>query len=145
MYSCHFFLILSASVRYLPFFALYCAYLCMKCSLGVSNFLKEISTLSPSIVFLHFFCIVHLRLSYLWNSAFSWVYLSLSPLPYASLLFMAFCKVSSNNLFAFLHLFFLGTVWVTISCTILQSSIHSSSGTLSIRYSPLNIFVTSTV
>ena len=37
----------------------------MKCCLGISNFLEEISSLSDSIVFL-FFCIVHLeRLSYL--------------------------------------------------------------------------------
>ena len=38
----------------------------MKCSLGISNFLEEISTLSYSIVFPLFLCIVHLRrLSYL--------------------------------------------------------------------------------
>ena len=37
----------------------------MKCSLGISNFLEELSSLSDSIVFL-FFCTVHLeRLSYL--------------------------------------------------------------------------------
>ena len=41
-------------------------HLCMKCSLGISNFLEDISTLSHSIVFLLFLCIVHLRrLSYL--------------------------------------------------------------------------------
>ena len=40
-------------------------HLCMKCSLGISNFL-DISSLSHSIVFLLFLCIVHLRrLSYL--------------------------------------------------------------------------------
>ena len=41
----------------------------------------------------------------------SWVYLSLSPLPFASLLFSAICKASSDNHFAFLHFFFLGMVW----------------------------------
>ena len=40
----------------------------------------------------------------LWNSVFRWVYLSFSPLPSASLLFSAICKVSSNNHFAFLFL-----------------------------------------
>ena len=46
----------------------------------------------------------------LWNSTFKWVYLSFSPLPFASLLFSAICKPSSENHFAFLHLFFLGMV-----------------------------------
>ena len=36
---------------------LYCAHLCMKCSLGISNFLEEISSLSQSIVFLYFFAL----------------------------------------------------------------------------------------
>ena len=41
-------------------------FLCMKCSLGIFNFLEEISSLSHSIVFLYFFFIVHLRrLSYI--------------------------------------------------------------------------------
>ena len=40
------------------------------------------------------------------NSAFKWVYLSFSPLPFASLLFTAICKASSDSKFAFLHLFF---------------------------------------
>ena len=43
VYSCHLFLISSASV-------LYCAHLCMKCSLGISNFLEELSSPSHSIV-----------------------------------------------------------------------------------------------
>ena len=30
----------------------------MKCSLGISNFLKEISSLSHSIVFLYFFALI---------------------------------------------------------------------------------------
>ena len=36
---------------------LYCAHLCMKCSLGISKFLEEISGLSHSIVFLYFFAL----------------------------------------------------------------------------------------
>ena len=53
------------------------------------------------VLFLH-----HLGLSLLailWNSAFKWVYLSFSPLPFASLLFIAMCKASSDNHLAFLH------------------------------------------
>ena len=30
----------------------------MKCSLGISNFLEEISSLSQSIVFLYFFALI---------------------------------------------------------------------------------------
>ena len=41
-------------------------------------------------------------LDILWNSVFSWVYLSLSPLLYDSLLSSAICKVSSENNFALL-------------------------------------------
>ena len=58
VYSCHLFLILSASLRSIPFFVLYCAHLCMKCSLGISNFLEDTSSLSHSIVFLYFFALI---------------------------------------------------------------------------------------
>ena len=37
---------------------LYCAHLCMKCSLGISDFLEEISSLSHSVVFLYFFALI---------------------------------------------------------------------------------------
>ena len=57
VYSCHLFLIVSASVS--PYhFVLYCAHICMTCSLGISNFLEEISSLSHSIVFLYFFALI---------------------------------------------------------------------------------------
>src|SRR5574341_103481 len=39
-------------------FVLYQAHLCMKCSLGISNLLEEISSLSHSIVFLYFFALI---------------------------------------------------------------------------------------
>ena len=47
-------------------------------------------------------------LAILWNSAFKWVYLYYSPLPFASLLFTAICKASSDSHFGFLHFIFLG-------------------------------------
>ena len=37
---------------------LYCAHLCMKCSLDISNLLEELSSLSHSIVFLYFFALI---------------------------------------------------------------------------------------
>ena len=61
------------------------------------------------------------------------MYLSLSPLPFVCLLFSAICKASSGNHFAFFHFFFLGMVLIIASCTVLWPSIHSSSGTLSIK------------
>ena len=66
------------------------------------------------------------------NSAFKWVYLSFSPLPFPSLLFLAICKASSDNCFGFLHFFFMGIVLITASCTISRTSVHISSGTLTL-------------
>ena len=57
----------------------------------------------------------------------------------------AICKASSDGHFAFLHFIFLGMVLITTYCTMSRTSVHSSSGTLSIRSSPLNLFLTSTV
>jgi len=50
-------------------------------------------------------------------------------------------KASSDNHFAFLHFFFFGVVLVLASYTMLWTSIHSSSGSLSNRSNPLNLFV----
>ena len=73
-------------------------------SLGISNFLEEISSLSHSIVFLYFFALITEEgflaislLAILWHSAFKWVYLSFSPLLLASLLFTAICKASPDS------------------------------------------------
>ena len=51
-------------------------------------------------------------LALIWNSVFSWLYLCLSPLPFASFLFSAICKASSENHLAFLHFFFLSWFWL---------------------------------
>ena len=120
---------------------LYCAHLCMKCSLSISDFFLREPRLSHSIVFLYFFfphCSLRKAflslLAILWNSAFRWVYLSSFLLPFASLLFSTIYKASSDNHLGFLHFFFpLGIVLITASCTMSQTSIHSSSGTLSDR------------
>ena len=69
-------------------------------------------------------------LAIFWNSAFNWVYLSLSPLPFTSLFFLRFCKAFWNNHFDFLHFFYFGMLLVTASYTVLWTSVHSSSGTL---------------
>ena len=50
-------------------------------------------------------------LAILWNSAFRWIYLSFSPLPFTSLLFSAICKASSDNRLPFLVSFSWGWSW----------------------------------
>ena len=83
----------------------------MKYSLGISNFPEEISSLSHSVVFLYFLALIAEEgffkslLALLWNSAFRCLYLSLSPLLFASLLFTAICKASPGSHFVFLHFF----------------------------------------
>ena len=57
VYSCHL-LISSASVRSLPFLSFIEPIFAWKVSLGISNFLEEISSLSHSIVFLYFFALI---------------------------------------------------------------------------------------
>ena len=41
----------------------------MKCSLGTSNFLEEISSLSPSIAFLYFFALILLLSKYIFPAS----------------------------------------------------------------------------
>ena len=130
---------------------LYCAHLCMRCSLGILTFLEEISGLSHSIVFLYFFSLLT-QGSFLISPCDSlelYIQLGISfPFSFAFRIssFLSSCKASSYNHFAFLHFFFpLGMILVTTSCTMLWTSVHSFSGTLSTRSNPLNLFVTSTV
>ena len=150
MYSCHLFLVSCASFRSLPFLSFIVPIFAWNVPLVSLIFLTRslvFHILLFSSISLHW----SLRkaflslLAILWNSAFKWIYLSFSPLPFTSLLFSAICKASSNNYFAFLHFFFLWIILITTSYTMLQTSIHSSSGTLSIKSNPLNLFVTSTL
>ena len=121
----------------------------MECSLGISIFLKR-SLIFPILLFSSISLHCSLKkaclslLALLWNSAFRWVYLSLSPLPFISLLSSAICNASSDNQLAFLHFFSMGLVLIPVSCSMSRTSMHSSSGTLSIKSSPLNLFLTST-
>ena len=124
---------------------LYCAHLCMKCSLSISNFHEEISSHSHSIVSLYFFALI-IEEVFLISSCYSLelciqMLISFSRLPLASLLFSAICKPSSDNHFAFVHFFFLGIVLINAPYTMARSSL----GTLSIRSISLNLFFTSTV
>ena len=82
------------------------AHLCMKCSLGISNFLEEISSLSHSVVCLYFFALITeegflISFAILWNFAFRWVYLSFSPLLFTSLLSQLFVRPPQTAILLF--------------------------------------------
>ena len=147
VYSCHLFLISSASCKSIPYLSFIVPIFAWNVPLVSLVFLKR-SLVFPILLFSSMSLHWSLRkaflslLASLWNSAFKWVYLSFYPLFSASLLFTAICKVSSDSHFAFLHFFFLGMVLIPVSCTMSRTSIYSSSGTLSIRSSPLNLFLT---
>ena len=77
----------------------------MKYSLGISNFLEEISRLSHSVVSLYFFPLIAEE-GFLISSCYSlelYIQMLISFL-FSSLLFTAICKASSDSRFAFLHL-----------------------------------------
>ena len=149
VYSCHLFLISSASVRSMPFLSFIEPIFAWNVPLISIIFLKSYLVF-PILLFSSISLLWSLRkaflslLALLWNSAFKWVYLSFSPLLIASHFFTAIYKASSDSHFVFLHFSFLGMFLIPVSCTMSQTSIHSWSGTLSIRYNPLNIFFTST-
>ena len=98
LYSCHHFLY-SASVRSIPFLFFIEPIFAWNLPLVSLIFLKG-SLVFPILLFssisLHWSlgkAFLSL-LAILWNSAFKWVYLFFSPLPFAALLFTATCKAS---------------------------------------------------
>ena len=125
----------SAFIRSIPFLSFTVPIFAFNVPLVSLIFLKKISSLSHSIVFLYFFALIteecfltsscyslelciQMGISFLFSFAFHF-----SP-------FSDVCKSSSCKDFAFLHFFFLGIVLITASCTILWTSIHSSLGSL---------------
>ena len=133
VYSCYL-LNFSTSVRSIPS-VLYWAHLCMKCSLDISDFLEEISSLSHSIVFLYFFALISEE-GFLISSCYSlelciqMLISFLFSFAFCFFSFTAICKASPDSHFTFLHFFVLGMVLITAPCTI-WTSIHASSDTLS--------------
>ena len=151
VYSCHLFLISSASVRSTPLLSFIEPILAWNIPLVSLIFLEEIFSLSHSVVFLYFFAPITEE-GFLISPCYSLelciqmgIYLSFSLCFLLLFCFIAIWKASSQSHFAFLHFFFLGMVLIPVSCTMSQTSAHSSSGTLSIRSSPLNQFLTSIV
>ena len=115
VYSCHLFLISSASVRSIPFLSFVESIFAWNVPLVSLIFLKksQVFTLFFSSLSLH--CslkkIFLISLAILWNSAFQWVYLSFSPLSLASLLSSAICNASSDNLLPCYISFSWGWFW----------------------------------
>ena len=99
--------------------------LCMKCSLGISNFLVETSSLSHSVVFLYFFPLITEE-GFLISPCYSLelcIQMGISfffPLLFTFLLFTAICKPSLDSHFAFSHFFSMGMVLIPVSCTMSQ-------------------------
>ena len=121
-YSCHLFLISSASVRSLPFLPFTVPILAWSIPLISPVFLKRSLVFLFSSVSLH----VHLKrpsyLSLLFSGTLHpLLCLSLFPLHFTSLLSSVVYKAFSDNHFAFWHFFFFGMVLVTVSCTMLMT------------------------
>ena len=118
VYFCCLFLISSASIRSLLFLSFIAPFLAWSVPLISPVLLK--SLVFPILLFsstsLHCSFQAFLSLlAILWNSLFSWVYLSLSAFLFAFLFSLAMCKAYSDNHFALLHLFFFGDSFVTDS------------------------------
>ena len=148
VYSCYLFLI-STFVKSLLFLSIIVPIFAWNVPL-VSLIFLERSLVFPILLFSSISLYHSLKtflslLAILLNSAFSWVYLSLSPFPFTFLIFSAICKAFSGDYFAFLHFFSFRMALAVTSCTMWQTSIHSSSYTLSPRSNPWNLFVISTV
>ena len=128
-YSCHL-LISSSSVRSISFLSFIMPFFTWNVPLVSLTFLKRslvFPILLSSSISLHWSlkkAFLSL-LDILWNSAFEWVYLSFSPLPFTSLLFTAICKASSDSHFVFLHFFSTRMVLIPASCTMSQNSVST--------------------
>ena len=104
VYTCHLFLISSASVRFIPFLSFIEPIFVQNAPLVSLIFLRR-SLVFPNLLFSSISLRWSLRkaflslLAILWNSAFKWICLPFSPLLFISLLFTAICKASSDSHF----------------------------------------------
>ena len=124
VYCCHLFLISSYSVRSIPFLSfivpIFAWYVLLVSLIFLKRFIVFPILLFSSISLYRSLRKVFLSLlAILWKPAFKWVYLSFSVLPFASLLFSAIFKASSDSHFASLHFFFFGMFLITAFCTML--------------------------
>ena len=122
----------------------------MKCFLGISNFLEETCSLSYSIVFLYFLALIA-KEGFLISPCYSLelciqIDISfLSSFPFCIFSFLNYLYGLLRQPFCLFAFLFGGMVLITASYTMSRTFIHISSGILSIRSNPLNLFVTSTL
>ena len=152
VHSCHLFLISSAFLRSLMISVVYHAHPCMKCSLGISSFCKEISSLSHSVVFLYLFGLFIKNL--LFSTCYSLelcIHLSISfpfSLAFHFSSFLSHLYSLLKQLLCLLAYFSWEWFWspLPVQCYKPPSIIlQADSSNLSTRSNPLNLFVTSTV
>ena len=125
---------------------LYCAYLYMKLFLAVSNFLEEISSLSPFYCFPLFLCIVHLgRTSYLSLLFFGTLFSDGYIFPFLCCLLFLFSDICKTSSATFLPFFFYFVDGFDHCLLYNVTDLHPQFFSHSIRSNPLNLFVTSTV
>ena len=130
------FLVPSASVRSLLFLSFIMSLLAWNVPLVSPVFLERllvflILLLSSISSHSSFKKAILSHLAVFWNSAFSWMYLFLSSLPFTSTFFLSYLQGLHRQPLCLLAFLFGGMVLVTTSHTVLQASLHSSSGTLS--------------
>ena len=147
VYSCHLFLIFSASVRSIPFLSFIVPIFSRNVPLVSLIFLKR-SLVFPSLLFSSISFHWSLKnASYLpllfFGTLHSNGYIFPFSLAFDSLLFTAICKASSNSHFAFLHSFSWWWSWSLplVQCHKPLSIVHQ----VLYQICSLNLFVTSTV
>src|SRR5574341_1137839 len=118
----------------------------MKCSLGISNFLEEISSLSHSVVFLYFFALIteegfHISSCYSLELCIQMLIYFLFSFAFCFSSFHSYLQGLPRQPFCFFAFLFLGDGLDPCLLYKSRTSIHSLSGTLSIRSSPLNLFL----
>ena len=149
VYSCHLLLISSAYVRFIPFLSFIVPIFAWNVPLVSLIFLKSSLVfpilLSSSISFHWSLRKAFLSLLAIFGTLHSNGHTCSFLLSFSLLLFAQLFIRPFHSHFAFLHVFFLGMIFIPLSYTMSWTSIHSFSGTLSIRSNPLNLFVTFTI
>ena len=114
-------------------FIFHCAHLWAECSLAVSSFSEEISTSFPFGCILLLLNIVHWRRS------------TFPSLPFFSLFVVLLLFVKALQIITLHSCFYFSLRWFCLPPPILyHGPLHSSSGILLIRSSPLNLLITFT-
>ena len=146
VYSCHLFLISSASVRSIPFLSFVVPIFAWNTPLVALIFLMR-SLVFPILLFPSISLHWTLKKPFLFLLALLWTLHSdgcIFPFLLCLLLLFfsqLFVRPPQTTILPF---FSVGMVLIPASCTMSQSSAHSYSGTLFIRSNPLNLFGTST-